>query len=293
MRAVPTVLDLVHDRDPLPGTVGAFLLPDIAALVDCGAGANLASLESELSGHGVVVEELEHLLLTHIHLDHAGAAGALAARNPRLQVWVHRVGARHLIDPSRLIAGTAAVYGADFERVWGPILPVPADRVHAISDEVRLPFAGAPLAVPTPGHARHHLAYLTADGTCYAGDAAGAAYGGSSTYVEPACPPPDADPPAWQGTIDRLETLAPARLAIAHYGVFEDVPTHLEALRERLALWLERIDRGEESFVEAVWADRRELADPASLDGFWGYAAVERWCHQGLVHWRDRVAAAG
>ena len=109
--------------EPVHQTVAAFLLPDVAALIDCAAAANLPSLEAELARHGMAIEDLDHLLLTHIHLDHAGAAGALAARNPRLQVWVHRVGARHMIDPSRLIASTAVVYGA---RLRGDLGPDPA-----------------------------------------------------------------------------------------------------------------------------------------------------------------------
>ena len=288
MRPLP--LDLVHHREPIHDTVAGFLIPQQAALIDCAAAANLPSLESELARHGAAIEDLEHLLLTHIHLDHAGAAGALAARNPRLQVWVHRVGARHLIDPSRLIASTATVYGDDFEDVWGPILPVPEDRVHVIEDEVRLPVAGAPLAVPTPGHARHHVAYLYDDGTLYAGDAAGAAWPASPGYAEPACPPPDADPPAWRRTFARIGELAPERLGIAHFGVIDDVTRHMATLADRLELWLERLDLDEDAFAASVQEDRRRHAD-AAPEGFWGYASVERWCHAGLRHWRARVEA--
>jgi glyoxylase-like metal-dependent hydrolase (beta-lactamase superfamily II) len=288
MRPLP--LDLVHHRAPVHETVAGFLIPQEAALIDCAAAANLPSLESELARHGTTVEDLEHLLLTHIHLDHAGAAGALAARNPRLQVWVHRIGARPLIDPSRLIASTASVYGDDFEGVWGPILPVPEERVHVIEDEVRLPVAGAPLAVPTPGHARHHVAYLYDDGTLYAGDAAGAAWHTAPGYAEPACPPPDADPPAWRKTFARIGELAPDRLGIAHYGVIDDVPRHMATLADRLELWLERIDLSEDAFAASVHEDRRRHAADAP-EGFWGYASVERWCHAGLRHWRERFEA--
>jgi glyoxylase-like metal-dependent hydrolase (beta-lactamase superfamily II) len=284
----PLPLDLVHHREPIHRTVAAFLLPDGATLIDCAAAANLPSLESELARHGMAIEDLEHLLLTHIHLDHAGAAGALAERNPRLQVWVHRVGARHLIDPSRLIASTASVYGDDFEDVWGPILPVPAERVHVIEDELRLPVAGAPLAVPTPGHARHHVAYLDDDGTLYAGDAAGAAWPEAPGYAEPACPPPDADPPSWRRTFARIGELAPERLAIAHYGVIDDVPRHMAALSDQLDVWLERLDLSEDAFAAAAHEDRRRHADSAP-EGFWGYASVERWCHAGLRLWRARL----
>jgi glyoxylase-like metal-dependent hydrolase (beta-lactamase superfamily II) len=288
----PLPLDLVHQREPIHHTVAGYLFPQHATLIDCAAAASLPSLESELARHGTSVAELEHLLLTHIHLDHAGAAGALAARNPRLQVWVHRVGARHLIDPSRLIASTASVYGADFEQVWGPILPVPADRVHVIEDELRLPAAtGGMLAVPTPGHARHHVAYLGDDGTLYAGDAAGAAWPGSAGYAEPSCPPPDADPPAWRRTFARIGELAPDRLAIAHFGVIEDVPRHMAALSDLLDVWLERLDRSEDAFAAAVHEDRRHHAGAAPA-GFWGHVSVERWCHAGLRFWRQRLEAA-
>jgi glyoxylase-like metal-dependent hydrolase (beta-lactamase superfamily II) len=286
----PLPLDLVHHREPIHRTVAGYLMPDEAALIDCAAAADLPSLESELARHGMAIEDLEHLLLTHIHLDHAGASGALAERNPRLQVWVHRTGARHLIDPSRLIASTASVYGDDFEEVWGPIRPVPAERVHVIEDELRLPVAGAPLAVPTPGHARHHVAYLYDDGTLYAGDAAGAAWPADGGYAEPACAPPDADPPAWRRTFARIAELAPERLAIAHFGVIDDVPRHMAALSEQLDVWLERLDRSEDAFAAAVNEDRRRHAGHAP-DGFWGYASVERWCHAGLRLWRERATS--
>jgi glyoxylase-like metal-dependent hydrolase (beta-lactamase superfamily II) len=289
MRPIP--LDLVHPREPVHETVAAYLLGEHATLIDCAAAANLPSLEAEVARQGAAIEDLEHLLLTHIHLDHAGAAGALAARNPRLEVWVHRAGARHLIDPSRLIASTATVYGDDFEDIWGPILPVPAERLHVIEDELRLPVAGSPLAVPTPGHARHHLAFLTADGTLYAGDAAGAGWPPSPGYAEPACPPPDADPPAWRHTFARIAELAPERLAIAHYGVIEDVPRHMATLADRLEIWLERLDLSEDDFAASVQQDRREHAHPAPPADFWDYASVERWCHAGLRLWRERSAS--
>ena len=287
----PIPLDLVHSDEPVHETVAAFLLPESATLIDCGAAANLPSLEAELARHGAAIEDLEVLLPTHIHLDHAGAAGALAARNPRLQVWVHRVGARHLIDPSRLIASTASVYGSDFETIWGPILPVPAERVREIAEEVRLPVAGAPLAVPTPGHARHQIAFLTDDGTLYAGDSAGAAWPPTPGYAEPACPPPDADPPAWRQTFARIRELAPERLAISHYGVIDDPPRHLAALERQLDIWLGRIDLTEDEFAAAAQADRAAHCDPAPLAAFWDYASIERWCHAGLRFWRERAEA--
>jgi glyoxylase-like metal-dependent hydrolase (beta-lactamase superfamily II) len=283
------VLDLVHPVEPVPGTVAAFHLPGARALVDCGAAANLPSLEAGLAAYGVAIEDLDHLLLTHVHLDHAGGAGELAARNPRLQVWVHEIGVRHLVDPTRLIESTRSVYGDDFEAIWGRILPIAADRVHSIATEQRLDLPGAPLAVPTPGHCRHQIAYLTEDGTLYAGDAAGGAWHGTPGYVEPAAPPPDPDADAWRLTIARLRALEPARLAISHFGVVTDVPLHLDALAAGLERWVSRLDGTVEAFVAATDDDRATLA-AASPTTFWRYASSADWSYAGLSRWRARTA---
>ncbi len=248
----------------------------------------LSSLEAGLAEHGAALDDVEHLLLTHIHLDHAGAAGALTRSNPRLQVWVHEVGVRHLVDPSRLIAGTRAVYGDGFEQLWGEILPVPADRVHAITADGPVGTPTAPRAVLSPGHCRHHVAYLTDDGTLYAGDAAGGANVAAPTYVEPALPPPDPDPIAWRHTIDRLTALVPEQIAITHYGVFADGVIHLARLRASLDRWVDRADLDEDAFVAAATADRSRHAPSTSLT-FWEHAASAAWGHGGLRRWRERT----
>jgi glyoxylase-like metal-dependent hydrolase (beta-lactamase superfamily II) len=285
---VANAIDLTHPDDPHPGTIAAYWLPADRALVDCGAAAMLGSLEAGLAAHGAGLDDVEQLLLTHIHLDHAGAAGALAAANPRLQVWVHGVGVRHLVDPSRLIAGTRSVYGDGFERLWGEILPVPADRVHAITSDGKVATPTAPLAVLSPGHCRHHVVYLADDGTLYGGDAAGGANMATPGYVEPALPPPDPDPVAWRDTIDRLSALAPARVAITHYGVFEDGVAHLARLRATLDRWVERADLDQEAFVAAANADRAAHAAGTS-ETFWEHAASAAWGHGGLQRWRERT----
>ena len=231
----PIPLDLVHSDEPVHQTVAAFLLPDVATLIDCGAAANLPSLEAELARHGMAIEDLDHLLLTHIHLDHAGAAGALAARNPRLQVWVHRVGARHLIDPSRLIASTASVYGARLRAGLGPD-PAGAGRARA-RDRRRDAAAGrrraagradaGARAAPdrVPDRRRHALRRRC--GRRRAGRPRRA------TPSPPARRPTPTRPPGAAPSRASRE-LAPERLAIAHYGVIDDVPRHMAAL-ERAA----------------------------------------------------------
>ncbi len=131
---------------------------------------------------------------------------------------------------------------------------------------------------------------MTDDGTMYAGDAAGAAWPATPGYAEPACPPPDADPPAWRGTFKRINELAPERLAIAHYGVIDDVPRHMAALERQLDIWLGRIDLTEDEFAAAAHADRA-ATKPTPQQEFWDYASIERWCHAGLRHWRDKAEA--
>ena len=282
---MPIPLDLVHATDPQPGLVAAYLVLDGApSLVDCGAAAQLGSLEAELARHGLAIGDLRRLLLTHIHLDHAGAAGALVARNPDLEVHVHAFGVRHLVDPARLIASTRSVYGQDFERVWGEIAPVPSDRIRVIDGDTRI--GDAIVAFPTPGHCRHHVAYLTPDGTCYAGVAAGAAATGAPTYVEPPTPPPDVDVDAWRATITAIARRRPARLAISHFGVFEAVESHLDALRETLERWVERYPRGERAFVASLLSDRAAVGPaPAAV---WGPAEDASWHYAGLARWMER-----
>lgn len=249
------LLDLRHlGRERV---IGSYLeRGDEPALVDCGPSSCLATLRATLAEHGLEVEELRHLVLTHIHLDHAGAAGALVRENPGLLVHVSEIGAPHLVDPSRLERSARRLYGADFDRLWGPLLPVPEENVRIVGDSV----LGLE-AFATPGHASHHVSYLTADGACLAGDAAGVRIP-PGRYVAPVAPPPDIDLEAWERTLDAIAERRPARLLLPHFGVVDDPEEHLARVRTELAVWAERARAGtEEEFVRAAEADLGASAD--------------------------------
>jgi glyoxylase-like metal-dependent hydrolase (beta-lactamase superfamily II) len=178
-------------------------------------------------------EQPRAVLLTHIHLDHAGAAGALVQRWPELEVWVHRNGAKHVIDPSRLVASATRIYGDAMERLWGRIVPVAQENVRILEDEGSA--AGLRWAW-TPGHAIHHVAYLHEEtGIAFAGDVAGVRIGAGP--ILPPTPPPDIDVEAWHRSIDLLGRWEPSALAITHSGTFTDVAPHLATLHEQLDRW--------------------------------------------------------
>lgn len=223
-----------------PGVIAAFLLRGAgeAALIDVGPASTAETLLAAAAAAGVAPEEIRHLLVTHVHLDHAGASGVLLRRLPNARLYVHEIGAPHLIDPSKLVASATRIYGALMKRLWGEIVPVPPDRVTLLRDGDRLSVAGRDLAVLyTPGHAIHHVAFHDLEsGEVYAGDAAGVRLQGC-TYVRPPTPPPDLDLEAWDTTLDRLASLNPPALYVAHYGRCTGVQAHLRELRSHLRAW--------------------------------------------------------
>jgi glyoxylase-like metal-dependent hydrolase (beta-lactamase superfamily II) len=272
---MPEPLDvrhLGHER-----VIGSYLLETDGglALQDCGPTTCVPELKARLAERGLELGEIRHLLLSHIHLDHAGAAGVLVREHPGLQVHVSEIGAPHLVDPSRLERSARRLYGDDFDRLWGELAPVPSENVHVVGDET-LGLA----TFPSPGHASHHVCYLDRDGTLYAGDAAGVRIE-PSEFVLPPTPPPEVDLDAWNRTLDELERREPQRLALIHFGVFEDVERHLEELRRRLPEWAGRVRDGatEEQFAaeaEADLAADRDAYEQAMP--FWqSYAGLKRY----------------
>lgn len=206
------------------------------------------------------------LLLTHIHLDHAGASGVLARRFPELVVYAHERGVPHLVDPSKLVESAGRLYGDDMERLWGEVAPVPEDRVRPLSGGETVEGFSVGYA---PGHASHHVAYLQEEsGDAYVGDVAGVRIPPHDLTVAPT-PPPDIDVEAWLRSLDTVAAWDPAALCLTHFGRFTDVGDQLERLRTALRLGAERAHDGDgESFVEALEHDIRSLVDAESAERF-------------------------
>ncbi|QEC48148.1 MBL fold metallo-hydrolase [Baekduia soli] len=225
-------------------------------VVDPGPESSVATLMAELGD-----EQPKAVLLTHIHLDHAGAAGALVERWPDLEVWVHRNGAPHVIDPSRLVASATRLYGDRMEELWGRIIPVAESNVRVLEDEGAA--AGLRWAF-TPGHASHHVSYLhEASGIAFAGDVAGVRIGDGP--ILPPTPPPDIDLEAWERSIALLRSWSPSAVAIAHFGTYTDVDRHLDVLGEELRRLadLARVS-DDAAFQEAVHATYAGGAEEAA-----------------------------
>ena len=225
------------------------------ALFDCGPASTLEHLRAGLAEHGLEVTDVQHLLLSHIHLDHAGATGELVREHPGLTVWVSPIGAPHLVDPARLVSSARRLF-PNFDELWGPVTPVPEANLRLAEGDV-LGWE----AFPTPGHASHHVSYLR-DGTLLAGDATGVRIL-PSDYVQPVAPPPDIDLEAWQRSVDEIERRAPERLALIHFGVVTDVSAHLDLFRAALERWSGWVRDGmtQDEFVAAVSADAGEEAE--------------------------------
>lgn len=257
----PLITVQLIDLDHLarPGVIGVYLLdgPE-PALVDCGPAACLDTLLAGLAAHGLALTDLRHVLLTHIHPDHCGAAGHLVARHPALQVHVHGIGAPHLVDPARLEESARRLYGDAFDELFGPLAPVPPANVRVLAGSV----LGLEV-IPTPGHAPHHVSFLDPDGACYVGDTAGALVPPAG-WIYPAAAPPGIDLPAWAASLDAIEQRCPTSLRLAHFGERGLPGAHLAELRERLARWADLIRSG--ASVERFVADARAELEAAGGD---------------------------
>jgi len=235
--------------------IGAYLVEteDGPALHDCGPATTLPRLREGLGERGLELTDVRHLLLSHIHLDHAGAVGSIVREHPGLTVWVSPVGAPHLVDPSRLEASARRLYGDAFDPLWGELAAVPEANIRLAEGNVL-----GWNAFPAPGHASHHVCYLR-DGTLLAGDACGVRLQ-PAEHVLPVAPPPDVDVEAWHATIDEIRRRAPHRLALTHFGVATDVSEHLERLGAELDRWAGIVRDGAE--LETFLAEARVPAGP-------------------------------
>lgn len=238
------LLDTQHQG--YPGTVGVYLLPGVAgtfALVESGPGSTLEAVLAGVQEAGFAPEKLTSILLTHIHLDHAGAAGTLAQRYGA-QVFVHENGAGHLLDPGRLLASAARIYGDRMQGLWGEMESVPQHLLRPVRDGETLEILGHRVGVLyTPGHASHHVGYLLGKTRLFTGDAAGIRLPGAST-VRPALPPPELDLETWSRTIQAMRQAGPEELLLTHFGRVDDVEAHFRELERQHRLWSETILEG-------------------------------------------------
>jgi glyoxylase-like metal-dependent hydrolase (beta-lactamase superfamily II) len=266
-----------------PKVICAWLAGDV--LIDPGPASSLPGLLEGLDGAVPRV-----IALTHIHLDHAGATGTLVARWPDVRVWVHERGARHMIDPTRLLDSATRLYGEHMDRLWGEVLPVPEANVDVLHGGEQLD--GFEVAY-TPGHASHHVSYRHSEsGTAFVGDTAGVRIPPGSHVLAPTVPP-DTDVEAWHASIALLRSWQPQRLALTHFAAFSDPQEHLDRLESELDRWATRareVDR--EQFARELAADVERHADAEAAVPY-RYAAPYEHIYDGLArYWSQRSESA-
>jgi glyoxylase-like metal-dependent hydrolase (beta-lactamase superfamily II) len=252
-------------------------------LIDPGPESCLETLLAELGD-----QRPRALLLTHIHLDHAGSSGSLVARWPDLEVYVHENGAPHMADPSRLLRSVRRLYGEDMDRLWGDVVAVPEDRLRVLKGGERLRLGGAEYEVAyTPGHAWHHVSYLY-EGTAFVGDVGGVRIVSEGPVIPPT-PPPDIDLEAWHGSLELIAAWKPERLAITHFGSCEEVAEQLDELSRRLDLWAQiALRRDEAGFATEVMAELTASA-PRQVTAAYLQAAPVAQMYAGLRrYWQVR-----
>ncbi len=237
MNSITTLDNLWMGR---PRSIAAALLESDGhrAVVDPGPGSTLETLHSQLQACGIGVSDLDAILLTHIHLDHAGATGALVREIPRLAVYVHKNGGPHLVDPSKLLASAERLWPHELHRLFGEVLPVPAENLRILEGGETLTLGSREVEVVyTPGHASHHVSYFDKkEGVAFVGDTTGVRIEGNS-YVMPATPPPDIDLGIWDASFAAILERKPARLFLTHYGYSDNPSEHILIFRERLHRW--------------------------------------------------------
>jgi glyoxylase-like metal-dependent hydrolase (beta-lactamase superfamily II) len=289
-----------------PGVIATAVLHGASgvALIDPGPSTSLENLRAALRRMGIGLGDVHQLLLTHIHLDHAGAAGTIVKENPRVEVWVHERGAPHLVDPTKLLASAARLYQDDMERLWGEFLPVPADRIRSLTGGERIDAVGRDLLVAyTPGHASHHVSYYdAATRVAFVGDTAGIRRG-NGAYILPPTPPPDIDLEAWRESEHRILAWDPETLFLTHFGPHNGARVHFQQLFSRIADWSASVRRlladptlndeqRQERFVAEALHDLRRTVGEADAARYSRAGRID-YSWQGLArYWRKRAAAS-
>jgi glyoxylase-like metal-dependent hydrolase (beta-lactamase superfamily II) len=283
-------------------TAGYLIRSDRPCLVETGTAPSAPVVRDALARVGIGADDLATVVVTHIHLDHAGGAGDIAAMFPAARIVVHQRGARHLADPSRLMAGARQVYGNALDRLFGVLAPVPADRIVALGDTATIDLGGGRHldSYYSPGHAKHHVGLIDSDsGDLYTGDAAGV-YIPETADLRPATPPPDFDLDTALGSLRTFAALQPSRLLFSHYGPVSEVAEILDRSAEEIQVWVEQTRQARAAGLDldhavamvrertnARYAALRPDADPALA------TRVERISGTslnvaGIMHWLDR-----
>jgi glyoxylase-like metal-dependent hydrolase (beta-lactamase superfamily II) len=269
------------------------------AIVDPGPTTCLATLEQGLQTHGIRWDDVRHILLTHIHLDHAGATGTIVRAHPQITVLVHERGAKHMIEPAKLLDSATRLYGDRMDQLWGEFAAVPAANVVALTGGERVDAGGRVLDVAyTPGHASHHVSYFdSSSGVAFVGDVAGVCV--LEGYVLPPTPPPDIDLEAWSVSVDRMLAWSPSTLFLTHFGPVTRVRPHLAELVDNLqriagtvraSLDREGTDEDKsERFAEWLRQELRRTMSDAAVDSY-VVAAGFKYLWYGLArYWRRRL----
>jgi glyoxylase-like metal-dependent hydrolase (beta-lactamase superfamily II) len=298
-----TILDL--NWMGRPRSIGAVLLESggHCAIIDPGPASTLETLRAQLQHRGLSVSDLSALLLTHIHLDHAGASGSLLRENPNLRVFVHSKGAAHLTDPSKLLASAGRLWGDDLGRLFGETLAVPEQNVQILEGGETLSVGARRIEVIyTPGHASHHVTYFDErEGVAFAGDTAGIRIA-NGPYIMPATPPPDIDLAVWEQSFAAILERQPSKLFVTHFGYAENPAKHIADFRERLHLWADITEKvlqsssdvevALQSFLEQTRAEMLEYLSAADAEQH-AFTAGLPLSFLGLArHIRKRSAAA-
>jgi glyoxylase-like metal-dependent hydrolase (beta-lactamase superfamily II) len=271
------------------------------ALLDPGPTTTLTTLAQALEKKGIGFRDVQQILLTHIHLDHAGATGAILETYPHIEVLVHRRGAPHLVDPAKLVSSAGRLYGQDMDRLWGDVKPVDSSRIRVLDGGETVTVAGRHIRIVySPGHASHHVAYFdVASGVAFVGDTAGIRRG-SGVYVMPPTPPPDIDIEAWHDSERKILAWGPDVLFLTHFGPSTGARQHFHAMFENIAGWsliVRRLlsDRSlhdeerQRRFIEEALLDlRRRVGDAETQD--YMRAGGLNYSYQGLArYWAKRM----
>jgi glyoxylase-like metal-dependent hydrolase (beta-lactamase superfamily II) len=285
-----------------PGIIATAILhgPGGVALVDPGPSTSLDGLRAGLAQKGFTVADVRQLLLTHIHLDHAGASGTLVAENPAIEVFVHERGAPHMANPEKLLQSAARLYRGDMGPLWGEFLPVPMERLRVLKGGETITAAGRELQVAyTPGHASHHVSYFDRSArVAFVGDTGGIRRPGGA-YVMPPTPPPDVDLEAWRESEEKILAWDPDTLFLTHFGPFHGARLQFQQLRDNITAWsriVQRLladpslddERRQEIFVQEAMRELRRIAGENEAEQYSRAGRLD-YSYQGLArYWRKR-----